>query len=81
VQIVRLIGVKRLAVAIGVMSSGSSEDQRQSRSRRLDPFEAVRDCKDIESFNEFARRYLDDRHLWGEDRRRSYWALFYAWKG
>ena len=62
------------------LSSGSSEGQRQSRSKRVDPFEAVRDCQDVESFNEFVRRYLADHRLSGDAARRTYWALFYAWK-
>ena len=62
------------------LDSGSSEGHCQSRSKRVDPFEAVRGCKDVESFNEFVRRYLADHRLSGEVARRTYWALFYAWK-
>lgn len=43
-------------------------------------FEDVVHCRDIESFNAFVEQYLSERHLVGENRKRTYWALFYAWK-
>jgi hypothetical protein len=43
-------------------------------------FEDVRNCKDIEELNDFIRKYLEERGLQGEERRRTYWALIYAWK-
>jgi hypothetical protein len=43
-------------------------------------FDDVYRCVDIESFNRFVSRFLDERGLVGEARRRMYWALFYRWK-
>jgi len=55
------------------MGSGSSESERLV-------FGDVGCCKDVESFHAFVRRFLEERGLVGEPRRRMYWALFYAWK-
>ncbi|MEM3577405.1 MAG: hypothetical protein QXX51_03005 [Candidatus Bathyarchaeia archaeon] len=43
-------------------------------------FEDVKKCKNIEEFSKFVQQYLDERKLQGEERRKTYWALFYAWK-
>jgi hypothetical protein len=43
-------------------------------------FEDVKDCKTVEQLYEFIDKYLDERQLKGEERRKTYWALFYAWK-
>lgn len=43
-------------------------------------FEDVKKCKTIKEFNDFARKYLDERELKGEERKKHYWALFYRWK-
>lgn len=47
-------------------------------------FDDVVNCKDVAEFNLFVRQYLaecglvaDGKH---EATRRTYWALFYAWK-
>jgi hypothetical protein len=43
-------------------------------------FEDVKKCQDAGALNHFIRQYLDERDLQGEERRATYWALFYAWK-
>jgi len=43
-------------------------------------FEDVLDCVDVAHLNWFIETYLDERKLKGEARRKTYWALFYAWK-
>ena len=43
-------------------------------------FEDVEKCKDVADLNLFIREYLDERSLEGEDRRSTYWALFYKWR-
>jgi len=48
--------------------------------RRLE-FEDVVRCKNVAEFNEFAHQYLEQKGLKGEEKRRTYWALFYKWKG
>jgi hypothetical protein len=48
----------------------------------MDPkltFEDVRNCKDIATLNQFIRKYLEERGLQGEEKRKTYWALIYAW--
>lgn len=42
--------------------------------------EEVSKCKNISEVNSFIQRYLEERHLEGEERRKTYWVLFYAWK-
>lgn len=71
-----------LTLLVAGLSSGSSSSGRKgdSGSRHL-VFDDVVQCPDVESFNEFVRRYLFEHGLFGETRRRTYWALFYAWKG
>lgn len=43
-------------------------------------FEDVLDCVDVAHLNWFAEQYLEERKLEGEAKRKTYWALFYAWK-
>jgi hypothetical protein len=43
-------------------------------------FEDVKNCKTIEELNEFIQKYLDERDLRGEQRKKTYWALFYTWR-
>ena len=43
-------------------------------------FEDVKKCKTIEELNKFTQKYLDEKGLQGEERRSTYWALFYTWK-
>jgi hypothetical protein len=42
-------------------------------------FEDVTKCSSVADFNLFVRQYLAERGLVGEARRKTYWALFYAW--
>ena len=68
----RLVGVVEL-------SSDSSERRRREPKCWL-KFDDVIHCCDVESFNAFVEQFLSERGLVGENRRRTYWALFYAWK-
>jgi hypothetical protein len=45
-------------------------------------FDDVQKCSSVADFNLFVRRYLAERHLVanGVKSRKTYWALFYAWK-
>jgi hypothetical protein len=43
-------------------------------------FDDVKKCKTIEELNEFIQKYLDENELEGEERKQTYWALFYRWK-
>lgn len=43
-------------------------------------FDDVGKCRTIQELNEFIAKYLDENHLQGEARRKTYWALFYRWK-
>lgn len=43
-------------------------------------FDDVVYCRDVERFNAFVEQYLSERGLVGEERRRTYLALFHAWK-
>ena len=43
-------------------------------------FDDVKNCKTIEELNDFIQKYLYERDLQGEERRKTYWALFYSWK-
>jgi hypothetical protein len=43
-------------------------------------FDGVKKCQNIQELNEFIRKYLEERDLRGEERRSTYWALFYAWR-
>jgi hypothetical protein len=43
-------------------------------------FDDVVYCRDIKRLNEFIEQYLSERGLVDEERRRTYWALFYRWK-
>jgi hypothetical protein len=61
------------------LNSGSSELRRREPKCWL-KFEDVAHCRDVESFNASAMRFLSERGVVGESRRRTYWALFYAWK-
>jgi hypothetical protein len=61
------------------LSSGSSEGRHVKPKSWLNFDDAV-NCRSVESFNAFAEQYLSERGLVGEERRRTYWALFYAWK-
>ena len=36
-------------------------------------FEDVKSCKTIEELNDFIRKYLEERQLKGEERRKTYW--------
>ncbi len=64
---------------VGVeMGSGSSERREPKAWLR---FEDVVNCRNVESFNAFVEQYLSERRLVGENRRRTYWALFHKWKG
>ena len=49
-------------------------------SLELLKFEDVLNCVDVAHLNWFIETYLDERRLKGEARRRTAWALFYAWK-
>lgn len=42
--------------------------------------EVIENSHDVESFIKNAQKYLDERGLTGEERRRHYWALHYNWK-
>lgn len=65
-------------VSLGSGSSGSGR-KGDSGSQHL-VFDDVVLCSDVESFNGFVRRYLAEHRFSGEVARRTYWALFYAWK-
>jgi len=71
IVLVRLI---LLTLAVEELGSGSSTSDGKL------VFDEVRFCLDIEAFNVFVSRFLLERGLVGEARRRMYWALFYAWK-
>jgi len=43
-------------------------------------FDDVTKCRTIEELNEFIRKYLEENHLEGELRKKTYWALFFRWK-
>ena len=43
-------------------------------------FEEVKNCKTIEELNEFIQKYLEEKQLQGEEKRKTYWALFYTWR-
>jgi hypothetical protein len=45
-------------------------------------FEDVVNCRTVEEFNSFVGRYLAEKGLESptEERRKTYWALFYRWK-
>lgn len=62
------------------LGSGSSERDRGEPKCWLN-FDDVAHCRNVESFNAFVEQYLSERGLVGEKRTRTYWALFYAWKG
>jgi len=64
---------------VAELSSGSSE-RRHSEPKCWLNFDDVAHCRSIESFNAFVEQFLSERGLVGEDRRRTYWALFYRWK-
>ena len=61
------------------LNSSSSERSRREPKCWL-KFDDVIRCRDVESFNAFVEQFLSERGLVGENRRRTYWALFYAWK-
>lgn len=65
-------------LAVTELSSSSSEHRREPKCWLK--FEDVAHCRDVESFNAFVEQFLSERGLVGERRRRTYWALFYAWK-
>jgi hypothetical protein len=60
-------------------SSGSSEFRCVER-KGLVEYDDVAHCRSVGSFNAFVQQFLSERGLVGENRRRMYWALFYAWK-
>lgn len=43
-------------------------------------FDDVVKCPDVQALNLFMSKFLDERKLEGEERRKMYWALFYKWK-
>lgn len=43
-------------------------------------FDDVVKCPDIQALNQFISKFLDERKLEGEERRKMYWVLFYKWK-
>jgi len=44
-------------------------------------FDDIVKARDIQEFNKLVRRYLEDQNIEDpEERRRHYWAAFYAWK-
>ena len=61
------------------LNSGSSRRRRCQPKSWLN-FDDVAHCPNVESFNAFAEQFPSERGLVGEGRRRTYWALFYAWK-
>ena len=69
-----------LTLQVVGLNSGSSEHRRHEPKCWL-KFEDVAHCRDVESFYAFVDQYLSERGLVGESRTRTYWALFYAWKG
>jgi len=46
----------------------------------LKDFDDVVNCKNVEEFNQFVQEYLSERNLEGEDKKKTYWALFHRWK-
>jgi hypothetical protein len=70
----------RLLGVVGPVGSCSSERNRRREPKNWLKFEDVVNCRDAESFNAFVEQFLSERGLVGEDRKRTYWALFYAWK-
>jgi hypothetical protein len=68
-----------LTLAVAELNSGSSERRRREPMCWLH-FEDVVHCRDVESLNAFVDQFISERGLVGEDRRRTCWALFYAWK-
>lgn len=69
-----------LTLVVVELNSRSSERRRPEPKSWL-KFEDVVHCRDVESFNVFVEQFLSERGLVGESRTRTYWALFYAWKG
>jgi hypothetical protein len=61
------------------LSSGSSERRRSEPKSWLN-FDDVAHCRNVESFYAFVEQFLSERGLVGESRKRTYFALFYAWK-
>ncbi|MFW6110688.1 MAG: hypothetical protein ACOC6H_01475 [Thermoproteota archaeon] len=43
-------------------------------------FDEVTSCGDIRELNEFINRYVKERDLEGENKRKQTWALFYTWR-
>jgi hypothetical protein len=43
-------------------------------------FNDVIRCVDVESLNRFICEYVDERKLVGDEKVKTYWALFYAWR-
>jgi len=68
-----------LTLQVVGLNSGSSEHCRREPKCWL-KFEDVVNCRDVESFNAFVGQFLSERGLVDENRMRTYWALFYAWK-
>lgn len=47
---------------------------------QMEFYEVIKKSRDVKSFIENARKYLDQRGLTGEERKKHYWALHYKWK-
>jgi hypothetical protein len=66
----------KLSEVVG-LSNRASDPHHEPRNWLR--FEDVAHCRDAELFNAFVGQYLSERGLAGECRKRTYWALFYAW--
>jgi hypothetical protein len=76
-SVVSLITLRLLGVVS--LDSGSFEGRRSEPKCWLN-FRDGAHCRDVESFNAFVEQFLSERGLVGESRKRTYCALFYAWK-
>jgi len=78
-----LISMKKvcqtLLMRVNELSNDASKRPRNESKSWL-RFDDVANCRDVESFNVFVEQFLSERGLAGENRKRLYWALFYAWK-
>jgi hypothetical protein len=60
--------------------SGSSERRGRSEPKYWLNFDDLTYCCNVESFDAFVEQYLSERGLFCKSGRRTYWALFHAWK-
>jgi hypothetical protein len=56
------------------------QDLKRALSKPMMMEHDIVKCKDIAELNLFIRRFLEERNLDTETRRKVYWRLFYTWK-